>query len=157
MSPKWVAVAPFGVKMAGGDRHGPPGAIGTPPGPKTDQKRPKTMKIALLGPLLGAALKGRLHWLLTSKALLSFKFAIKLRSRRVVCCTKHIIHCILRDVMLGHTRCRRLGNCLGKLIFDQCSLENGVPLGPHGAPWGPHGPHLAVACVSRGARDPWHA
>ena len=31
--PKWVAMAPFGAFLAGNDRHGPPGAIGTPPGP----------------------------------------------------------------------------------------------------------------------------
>ena len=59
---KWVAVAPFGELLVQKFPDGPPGAIGTPPGPKTDKKNSCCLPGPPLGPLLGAALKGRLHW-----------------------------------------------------------------------------------------------
>ena len=42
--------------------HGPPGAIGTIPGTKNGQTKVLPPSLGPLGLLLGAALKGMLHW-----------------------------------------------------------------------------------------------
>ena len=46
---KWVAMAPFGAFRAAARSYGPPGAIGTPPGPPNGQNDPPQRGIAILG------------------------------------------------------------------------------------------------------------